>query len=76
MLKSQKEVVYMEEFTVMKKPIPVKAYQTDKKVEIKTLEGTMTADAGDWIITGVKGEQWPVRKDIFEETYKKIQNQL
>lgn len=53
----------------VKKPIVVDVYQTDRPVDIKTLEGTMHANAGDWIITGVNGEQWPVKKDIFEKTY-------
>lgn len=40
-----------------KLPIPIKAYQTDKEMDIETLEGTHHASIGDWIITGVKGEQ-------------------
>jgi len=41
-------------------------------LKIFTLEGTMQADVGDWIIKGVKGEFYPVRNDIFLETYEKI----
>ena len=55
-----------------KKPIVVNAYQTDKEIEIKTLEGAMTANIGDWIITGIKGEQYPCKPDIFLETYEPI----
>ena len=40
------------------------------KLLIETLEGTMTAIAGDWIIKGVKGEFYPCKPDIFEETYE------
>lgn len=40
-------------------------------IEIKTLEGTMVADMGDWIIRGVKGEYYPCKPDIFEATYEK-----
>lgn len=40
------------------------------KVLIETLEGVMTADAGDWIIRGVKGEYYPCKPDIFEATYE------
>jgi hypothetical protein len=36
---------------------------------IKTLEGDMTAYAGDWIIKGVVGEFYPCRSDIFHKTY-------
>lgn len=39
---------------------------------IKTLEGVMRADVGDWIIKGVKGEFYPVKNDIFLETYEKV----
>lgn len=37
---------------------------------IKTLEGEMRADQGDWIIRGVKGEFYPCKPDIFEATYE------
>lgn len=36
---------------------------------IETLEGDMKATPGDYIIKGVKGEFYPCRKDIFEQTY-------
>jgi hypothetical protein len=39
-------------------------------VEVQTLEGTMTAWAGDWIIRGVKGEFYPCKPDIFAATYE------
>ena len=35
-----------------KKPVIVKAYRTDKKMTIHTLEGDMIASVGDYIITG------------------------
>jgi hypothetical protein len=38
-------------------------------VLIDTLEGTMRASPGDWIIRGVRGELYPCRTDIFAETY-------
>lgn len=39
---------------------------------IHTLEGDMKAHEGDYIIKGVKGELYPCRKDIFEETYEEV----
>lgn len=39
---------------------------------IKTLEGDMEAQPGDWIIKGVKGEFYPVKPDIFEATYEPV----
>lgn len=56
----------------IKRPIPVDAYQVMETTYIETLEGKMKANVGDWIITGVDGEQWPVKKSIFEKTYKII----
>ncbi len=41
-------------------------------VTIETLEGTMRAELGDWIIKGVKGEFYPCKPDIFEATYEPV----
>ena len=57
-----------------KKPVVVEAYQTDKVIFIETLEGRMKADIGDYIITGVKGEKYPCKPDIFQETYEEIKS--
>lgn len=43
--------------------------QNKGTAHIKTLEGEMTANAGDWIIRGVKGEIYPCKPDIFAATY-------
>lgn len=42
-------------------------------VAIKTLEGTMRGDPGDWIIKGVDGEFYPCKPDIFAQTYEKVE---
>lgn len=52
-------------------------YESHVKTEgstfkIFTLEGTMTANVGDWIIRGVSGEHYPCKPDIFEKTYEKV----
>lgn len=39
---------------------------------IDTLEGGHIVCPGDWIITGIKGEQYPCKPDIFEITYKSV----
>jgi len=39
---------------------------------IQTLEGWHLVSPGDWIITGIKGEHYPVKPDIFELTYERI----
>lgn len=40
---------------------------------IDTLEGWHEVSENDWIITGVKGEQYPCKPDIFEMTYEKYE---
>jgi hypothetical protein len=45
-------------------------YPHDRSLAIQTLEGTMVALIGDWIIKGVKGEFYPCKPDIFEQTYE------
>lgn len=56
-----------------KKPVIIEAYQTDKEIFIETLEGVMKANVGDWIITGVNGEKYPCKPDIFAKTYEPVE---
>lgn len=42
-------------------------------IPIETLEGTMRADIDDWIIKGVKGEFYPIKDEIFRETYDLVE---
>jgi len=39
---------------------------------IDTLEGGHIVCPGDWVITGVEGEYYPCKPDIFEKTYEAI----
>ena len=57
-----------------KKPIVIEAYRTDVELKIETLEGVMTANPGDFVITGVKGEQYPCKPDIFWATYEVVED--
>lgn len=57
-----------------KKPIAITAYQTDKVVYIETLEGTLKAEIGDYIITGIQGEKYPCKPDIFNEIYEEVED--
>lgn len=43
-----------------------------KTIELETLEGTMIASEGDYIIKGIKGEFYPCKPHIFEESYEEI----
>lgn len=40
---------------------------------IDTLEGWHEVTEGDWIITGVKGEKYPIKDEIFKLTYDKVE---
>jgi hypothetical protein len=51
---------------------PIALINADEKLDIHTLEGVMTADDGDWIIKGIKGEFYPCKPDIFEATYDSV----
>ena len=42
-------------------------------IYIVTLEGDMKANIGDYIIRGVKGEYYPCKPDIFEQTYEEAE---
>ena len=42
------------------------------RVQIETLEGTMEAKIGDWIIKGIKEEFYPCKPNIFKETYEEV----
>lgn len=39
---------------------------------IDTLEGGHIVCPGDWVITGVEGERYPCKPDIFEKTYEEV----
>lgn len=57
----------MNSLKFRKKPIVIEAYQTDEEMIIQTLEGPLRAAPGDWIITGIRGEQYPCKPDVFEK---------
>lgn len=48
----------------------VKANHHEEILKIDTLEGTMTATKGDWIIRGVKGEIYPCKPAVFAAIYE------
>lgn len=54
------------------KPFFVHAYQTDKEFDIVTLEGTLKACKGDWIVRGLSGELYPVKPDVFSQKYEEV----
>ncbi len=46
--------------------------KSDYYLTIPTLEGDHRANYGDWIITGIKGEKYPCKPNIFEQTYEPV----
>lgn len=57
-----------------KKPIEVEAFRLVDQEVIETLEGTMIGNPGDWLITGVAGERYPCKHEIFMQTYEPADN--
>ena len=59
-----------------KRPVVIEAEIAESQQEIETLEGVMVANAGDYIVTGVKGERYPVKPDIFALTYERVEEEI
>lgn len=43
------------------------------KYWVQTLEGPLVASDRDWIITGIQGERYPCKPDIFAATYERVE---
>lgn len=52
-----------------KKPIVIDAVRIEEQTEIHTPEGVMIGEPGDWLITGIAGEKYPCKNDVFVATY-------
>lgn len=53
---------------------PIDGYVDGVNGWIQTLEGGHIVTPGDWIITGVKGEQYPCKDEIFFLTYEWVED--
>lgn len=59
-----------------KQPEPYNiSHNAKNEIAIQTLEGTMIASVGDYIIRGVNGELYPCKPDIFEKTYEVVEDE-
>lgn len=59
--------------TIRHKPTVLKAVKNAKGGQLlKTLNGPVFTNEGDWIITGVNGEQYPCDPEIFKELYEEV----
>lgn len=67
-------VIEAEQFFPDRVPWPegVERSVTPDEYVIRTLEGPMRVSTGDWVITGVKGERYPCKPDIFAATYEAV----
>lgn len=63
---------YMECAAFMQYPNPFHTDMGSEIIFIDTLEGTMEARKGDYIIRGVKGEYYPCKPDVFRQTYEPV----
>lgn len=83
-MRYRKKPVVIESFRLGFDECPRWAYSSNKvevlpigsevRALIHTLEGTMKANHGDYIIQGVQGEIYPCKPDIFEATYEAVTN--
>jgi len=55
-----------------KKPVIIQAVQMSGDFIVDTLEGEMKGKKGDYLVYGTHDENYPVRKDIFEENYEEV----
>jgi hypothetical protein len=62
--------VYSNEY--VKKPVKIRAVKLECPVMIKTLEGVMVGNTGDYLIEGLEGEFYPCKPEIFLKTYEKV----
>ncbi len=77
-------VIEAEQFEPTRKPWPEGVEQWASTIEdeagtvvetryhwrIETPEGAWAVRPGDWIVTGVQGEKYPCKPDIFKQTYE------
>jgi hypothetical protein len=56
-------------FNTFKKATPVKYQVAQKSGTVDTLEGPVTYKAGHYIMTGPKGEQYPITPEKFKTLY-------
>lgn len=46
---------------------------TEDAALIQTMEGTMAAELGDWILTGIQNEMYPCKDDIFKASFDLVE---
>lgn len=56
-----------------KRPVEIRAVELQEKVAIKTREGKLYGEKGDFLIEGIQGEIYPCGREIFFKTYSKVE---
>ena len=56
-------------------PVGLTMHPQERTVECETATGIVLGQIGDWIVTGINGERYPVKPDIFELTYEPVEDQ-
>lgn len=54
----------------VKRRIAITATRMTEPFVVQTLEGSIRGKAGDYLVTGIHGEQYPVDATIFEQSYE------
>jgi len=58
-----------------KLPVVIEAVRVTRRMTVDTMEGTLEVQPGAWLITGVKGEQYPCADDVFRATYEAVDDE-
>lgn len=56
-----------------RKTATMHAARIDEPFEVKTLEGTMAGQPGDYLVVGVKGERYPCAADVLAASYEPVE---
>lgn len=64
----------MNKYGIIKETFVIDGWGTtdDYRYCIKTREGKLVVNIGDWIATGVEGEYWAIDDEIFNKTYEEV----
>ena len=71
---NEKEELQINGYPIV--PVRVKSVMSNIEFDIVTLEGNMRMTPLDYLIIGVRGEIYPCKIDIFNETYDKVEEEI
>lgn len=55
-----------------RKTATMHAVRVDEPFQVRTLEGTMTGQPGDYLVVGIKGERYPCAADVLAASYEPV----